>query len=212
MLNSTAPFDVVRVSDPAIDRSDEAAIDWSAFFQDRDTKHLRYYVGEQPVVYHCRVLSQAERREVMGLRERGESTYESRERAFAFGLIKVTRHTRSDGGIGDWIRPQDSTGGKARALGDAGLGQFGTNTIDEIGGVVEARSFLDRDQPLLCPLLPTSQLALTAAGLHHAARMKRSAASSVLSSPLPEAAPPRTQSDSPDGAASGDATATANPI
>jgi hypothetical protein len=209
VLNSTEPFIVVRCADPAIDHSDESTTDWARFYDDRDPKRLSYLPGLRPVEYHCRPLSQSERREVKSLHIRGESTYESRERAFAYGLIRVVRFVREDGGTEDWVRAT-SANGRVTAMGDAALAHFATSSIEEIGGVVEARSFLDRDQPLMCPLLPTSQLALMAIGRLRAAQ-KRADAERLARSKQPlEEPPPASPPPSPDGAASGDATATAN--
>jgi hypothetical protein len=210
MRQSTQPFTVVRVHDPAIDQSDDSGVDWQAFFADRDPARLRYLPGQLPMVFHCRPLTQPERREVMNLRVGGESSYESRERSFAYGLIRVERHVDDDGTVRPWERP-DAGGAKAKPLGDAGLGHFGTTTIDEIGGVVEARSFLDRDQPLLCPLLATSALAFKATGRLHAARTSQSADRSDSSKQPPAATPPASPPPSPAGEGCGDATATGNP-
>ncbi len=216
MSQSSQPFTVVRVYDDAIDQSDEAGTDWQAFFADRDPKRLTYLSGKKPTVFHCRPLTQPERREVKNLQVSGESTYESRERAFAYGLVRAEMHVHDDGSQRDWQR-SDTGGQRAKPLTDAALAHFGTDTIEEIGGVIERRSFLDRGQQLLCPLLPTSALAFRATGRLHAERMSQSAALSAPNKPPAEApaTSPRPTAEplksSPAGDACGDATAMANP-
>lgn len=209
MGQHTGPFDVVRIVDPAIDAN--AEIDWETYYRERDPKLLRYYPGREPVVFHCRPLTISERREVKVRRDaEGLSTPMSREMAFRLGLVRVLRLVREDGSARDWERPEDG-GKKARAISEEALELFGDTTIEDVGGVIEARSFLDRDQPLVCPLLGISQLGQTHLRVHRAVLM-RASSSSPPSRPEAEGQPPVTPPSSPAGGGSGGATATASPI
>lgn len=207
----TGPFMVVRNADPAVDGNAET--DWVAYYADRDPKRLTYLPGMTPVEYWCRPLSMAERREVRARRDaNGESTSASREHAFRLGLVRVLRLKYADGGTRDWHRPDDKSG-VSRPIPDDAMEPFGDVTIEEVGAIIEARSFLDHDQPLVCPLLGTSQRALSHL-LHHRAEQTKGSSSSARSKP--EAAATATTPDaaatsSPAGDAPGDATATASP-
>lgn len=171
---STFNFETIRVSDAAIDFENEK-IDWEMFYNERDARKagVTFVDGVMPTMFYCRVLTISERREVAALRVNGESSYASRERAFSYGVLRVSNLTHKDGHAGEWTRPNDG-GTRARPLTDAALDTFGGTTIDEIGGVIELRSFLDPGTPLVCPLLATSQRAALAQSLRLAAQKKAS--------------------------------------
>lgn len=212
MGTGTGPFMVVRVADPAVDQG-PGATNWGEYYKSRDPKLLTMLPGKQPVEFWCQPLSVAERREVRARRDaEGNSTSASREHAFRYGLTRVLRLVHRDGGVRDWMRPDDKSG-KSHPIPDDAMEPFGDTTIEEVGGIIEARSFLDGDQRLVCPLLGISQAALTHLMLHRAAPTSGSSSSPLLKQGPAESAttPGGTQPLSPAGDASGGATATASP-
>lgn len=212
MGQHTGPFDVVRLADPAVD--DDAKIDWKTYWAERDPKLLVYFQGKQPAVFRCRPLSWTERRQVRALRDAdGQETPESNILAFRMGLESIARWTHADGTLRDWHRPDDGSG-QRKPIPDSAMeaAGFGDATLIDIGGVIEARSFLDRDQPLFCRLPATSQRVQTHQALLRAGWTSDTSPPSRSSSPPAVAStPPSTQPSSPPGDGSGDVTATASP-
>ena len=154
-MNGTAPFPVVLLSDPAIDF---AASNYEAFLRERDPSHLAYADGETPTVFHCRVLTLQERRDV-----RNKATDPDRfEAAFVRGLVRVTGVYRANGERGDWYR-EVSKDGKERLVSERDLETlFSESMIQEIGAVIWHRSSLPFRPGCVVtfPLLDISQRAL----------------------------------------------------
>ena len=202
-MAGSGPFVVIRHADPAVDG--DADIKWSDYFASRDPSLLRFHPGKQPVEFYCRPLTVSERREVKIRRDsEGRSTPMSREMAFRLGVMKVLRLPREGGEARDWERPDDK-----KAMTDAMLELFGDSTIEDVGSVIEARSFLDLDQRLVCPLLGISVLVQAGQRLRPVEPTSDSS-SSLPSKPDPAATPTASTSpsDSQPTAESGGATAT----
>ena len=106
-MNGTGSFQVIRVYDPAIDYDAIPQQDWDAFISNRDVSLLgeHWIEGRRPVVFHCRPLTQSERRDV-----RGKADADKAERAFAFAVQRVDHLPTHDGGRISWMttRSRDS--------------------------------------------------------------------------------------------------------
>lgn len=176
--NGTGSFKVIRTYDPAIDPDAIPQERWVRFIQERDPELLEgaFFPGEQPTVFYCRPLSQAERRDV-----RGRAEADRFERAFALCVTRVDHLADGQGGRSTWSRPGD--GAKPRPLGDQELARFSEDDIQHVGQVIVAASFCAPDRPLYVPLLATCRDAMTAAAL---ASQRRRAGQMSSSSSSPD--------------------------
>lgn len=177
--NGTGAFKVIRTYDPAIDASAIPQERMVRFIQERDPDLLEgaFFPGEQPTVFHCRPLSQAERRDV-----RGRADADKYERAFALCVTRVEHLANASGGRDTWVRPSD--GAKPRPLGDREMERFSEDDVQHVGQVIVAASFCAPDRPLYVPLLATCRDAMTAVAL---ASQHRRAARTSSSSSSPDA-------------------------
>lgn len=155
-MRGTGPFQVVLISDPAINTD---ATDYSKFLAERDPSTLVLHEGELPTVYHCRPLTLQERRDV-----RNKSTDPDRyEAAFTRGLVRAERVWReADGTRIDWKREQDGKG-KDRIVSDSDIASlFSEVAVQEIGAVIWHRSSLPfhPTSVVIYPLLDISRGAL----------------------------------------------------
>lgn len=193
------PFPVVLLSDPAIDATQG---EYAKYIRGRDVSHLAYFPGEQPTVFHCRLLSVAERREVGNK----ATEFDKYQAAFVRGLVRVERLPH-EGERRDWFRPDDHSG-NAKLIPDSVLDQyFDEVMIQEVGMCIYMRSFLAKSRGAFFPVPATSQLALAALALHHAAQTPVTSTSVANSSP-PKAVSETAPVSSQDGVESIDATAT----
>jgi hypothetical protein len=187
MSYTKKPLRIIRSFDEAIDteRSDLAA-----FYNTRDESALVFHEGELPTVFHARLLTHAEFREIWS-----KSTDNERfEAAFVRGISRVERLLHDDGQRRDWVRPDDKSG-KQKPIPDAVLEQyFDVASVVDVGAVVYHRSFLHRSSGHYCPLPDISLRALTARMYHHVAQTTASppSPSDADSSPpeAPQAATP----------------------
>ncbi|AKF08889.1 hypothetical protein [Sandaracinus amylolyticus] len=177
--SGSGAFKVVRTYDPALDPDAIPQERWIQFIQERDVALLdgAVFPGEKTTVFHCRPLSQAERRDV-----RGRAEADRHERAFALCVTRVEHLADEHGGHSTWVRP--SEGAKPRPLGDRELEVFSEDDIQHVGQVIVAASFCAPDRPLYVPLLATCRDAMTAAAL---ASQRRRAARTTGSSSSPDA-------------------------
>lgn len=202
MHSGTGPFKIVRCCDQAIkDPVGASALKYSTT---RDFSLLEWADDVKPTVFHGRLLTIAERRQVRNL----PSTADQNEAAFARGLMSVENLVREEGGQPiQWTRPNDSSG-KDKPIPDKTLDEcFDEATIQEIGMVILQRSFLARTSGQWFPLPATSRDALSAS-LYRRAEQMSASSSSAATKPQAEAQPATTPTSSPAGAASTDATAT----
>jgi hypothetical protein len=183
-MNGTGSFQVIRVYDPAIDFDAIPQQDWDAFISNRDVSLLgeRWIEGRRPVVFHCRPLTQSERRDV-----RGKADADKAERAFAFAVQRVDHLPTHDGGRISWTRPSD--GGKPRALADDALERFAEEDVMHVGTVIIAASFSAPDRQLFVPLRDTCRDALTAVAVAY--RRRPAAQTDPSSSSDESSAPPK---------------------
>ncbi len=154
-MRGTGSFPVVLLSDPAIDY---AASNFEAFLRERDPAHLVYHEGEQPTVFHCRVLTLQERRDVRNK----ASDADRHEAAFVRGLEKVDAVRNASSDRPGWYR-STTKDGKQRNVPDSDLEDiFSESQVQEVGSVIWHRSSLPLYQgcAVTYPLLDISQRAL----------------------------------------------------
>lgn len=170
----TNPFQVVCVSDPAIDfeRGDPGTYAASR----SDLSKLVYHEGERPAVFHCRVLTRAEIREVNNKGATPETLALRLEACFARGLLRVENLRHPDGTQRDWVRNGDDSG-KAKPLSDSALSYFDESEIQEIGMVIMSKSFLAKSSGGYYPLPDISRHAVAANTLRRAERIRAMATS-----------------------------------
>lgn len=183
-MDGTGTFQIIRVYDPAIDFDAIPQDDWDRYVSTRDVKLLgeHWIEGSRPVVFHCRPLTQSERRDV-----RGKADADKAERAFAFAVQRVDNLPTRGGQRLAWVRPSD--GGKPRALSDDALAQFAEEDVQHVGMVIIAASFSAPDRQLFVPLRDTCRDALTAVAVEY--RRRRAAPTSASSSSDESNAPPK---------------------
>ena len=183
-MDGTGSFQVIRVYDPAIDFDAIPQDDWDRFISNRDVKLLgeHWLDGQRPVVFHCRPLTQSERRDV-----RGKADADKAERAFACSVQRVDNLPTRGGQRLAWIRPAD--GGKPRPLADDALAMFAEEDVQNVGMVIIASSFSAPDRQLYVPLRDTCRDALTAVAVEY--RRRRVAQTSASSSSVESSEPPK---------------------
>jgi len=149
-------FDVVRCYDPAIIAAnpDEAVI---KYMGDREIKALD--VPAEAWVFKCRLLTRPQVR-LVRMQSNPAGAYEL---AFRYSVLQVTK------GAGP-IEPTRSRAGEP--ITDAGMDNLkvGFNAEQEIGMVIQSKSFLDPDVPLSCPQLASSVRAYSVVAVRHAAQ------------------------------------------
>lgn len=202
MHTGTGPFPIVRCCDPAI--ADPVGPEALRYSVNRDFSLLKFADDIKPTVFHARLLTISERRQVRNL----PSQADQYEAAFARGLMSVDNLVREEGGQPiQWTRPNDSSG-KEKVVPDKILDDsFDEATIQEIGMVILSRSFLARTSGQYFPLPAICRDALSATLYRRAERMSASSSSAATKPPAAEATPTPPTS-SPTGDASTDATAT----
>lgn len=151
MLQSTQPFEVVCLYDPAIDGSVSDVI---AYGRSRDLSKITFKAGQEPVRFWVERMS---RRLMLRHVAAADSENERYTRAFSCAVVRVTglegKHE---------FRPQQQLStpvGQVRMVTEEELERFAIADILEIGAVAFWRSFLRPGNEASYPLLASSATA-----------------------------------------------------
>lgn len=152
MQQSSAPFDVVRCYDAAID--DQVGRMRAEYAIHRDMTKLRFRDDVKPIIFKCRRLSKTQRRKCLEL-SADELRY---ERAFAYGVLEIknlpTNQERPEQG-GYTYTPHRAA--DDLQMSDDSLEKVGDIDVQEIGAVIWHTSFLAVGLPARVRLPDTSR-------------------------------------------------------
>lgn len=148
MLESTRPFDVVCIYDPAIDSELSEVLEYG---RERDISKLKFRDGMKPVKF---TVERMNRRVMLRYICAAETDNERYLRAFACGVSRVTGLPDAP----DWRAENfvEGVAGRFRLITDEELERFEVADILEIGAVAYWRSFLRQGSAVTYPLLQSS--------------------------------------------------------
>ena len=164
MKQTSGTFECVRYYDPAIaypsDDGGKAALEYC---MRRDITKLSFVdpTVALPMIFVCRRLTQAQRRQVTSATDDAEL----RRRAFQYGVIAVKNYVTDAGQVVTWEPKRQDDGAR---MDDSYLDDFGEDDIQEIGHVIRDQSFLARGVKLRSLPLASSQAAYLAVRLRSA--------------------------------------------
>lgn len=150
---SSAPFEVVRVYDPAIDdRVGRMRAEYAAL---RDMSKLRFRDDVKPMIFRCRRLNSTQRRKC----QEASTDAERNERAYAYGVLEIRNFpndpARPESGGGYTYTPHRAD--PDLRMSDDSLDKVGGIDVQEVGGVIWHQSFLAVGVPVRVPLPDTSR-------------------------------------------------------
>lgn len=151
-MDTSDSFRVVRWYDPEVERHcDLQSI--LAYRTGRDLDELDLPEDAKPIVFHCRLLTRDQRRQIRSI----ASEYVQREGAFQYGVTSIENLPRN--GRLETVVP--SRRGKRDPIDDPELDRLGLgdDDIQEVGEVILAKSTLGKGVPLRCEVLDSSRRA-----------------------------------------------------